>query len=178
MIRDMSRPESYAAASLPLPPFGNENQLSEVWHQGVCRTGNMDATFVQFGSRERIQRINGPTAHQVDFTVILITTPHHNFLSSSILFCPIIIVISHCSCLPIIPSKFTFDSASSSGSDAIPGSGVNLGGNLGGGTNPWRALEILKNDKNLGDNLYKRPPNANSGGGFVPPVIYAHDTRA
>jgi hypothetical protein len=26
------------------------------------------------------------------------------------------------------------------------------------GTNPWRALEILKNDKILGDNLYKHPP--------------------
>ena len=43
-----------------------------------------------------------------------------------------------------------------------------------GGTNPWRALEILKNDKNLG----RQPisvPTANSGG-FVPrpPVIYAH----
>jgi hypothetical protein len=24
----------------------------------------------------------------------------------------------------------------------------------GGGTNPWRALEILKHDKNLWDNLY------------------------
>jgi hypothetical protein len=39
----------------------------------------------------------------------------------------------------------------------------------GGGTNPWRALEVLKNDKNLGDNLNKRPPHCHILGGFVPP---------
>jgi hypothetical protein len=57
----------------------------------------------------------------VNFTVVLITTPRHNILSSSILFCPIIIVIPCCSRLPVIPSKFSSDSASASpsGSDAI-----------------------------------------------------------
>jgi hypothetical protein len=55
----------------------------------------------------------------VNFTVVLITTPRHNILSSSILFCPIIIPC--CSRLPVIPSKFSSDSASASpsGSDAI-----------------------------------------------------------
>jgi hypothetical protein len=39
----------------------------------------------------------------------------------------------------------------------------------GEGTNPWRALEILKHDKNLGGQLVLASrPTANSGG-FVPP---------
>jgi hypothetical protein len=33
-----------------------------------------------------------------------------------------------------------------------------------GGTNPWRALEILKNDKNLGGQPVLASPTANSGG--------------
>jgi hypothetical protein len=36
-----------------------------------------------------------------------------------------------------------------------------------GGTNLWRALEILKYDKNLGGQLVLASPTANSGG-FVP----------
>jgi hypothetical protein len=108
--------------------------------------GNMDATFVQFGLKERIPRISGPTycsslmsvhhcasilivrlgacwncilTQSVNFTVFLITTPRHSILSSSILFCPIIIPC--CSRLLVIPSKFSSDSASASpsGSDAI-----------------------------------------------------------
>jgi hypothetical protein len=39
--------------------------------------------------------------------------------------------------------------------------------------NPWRALEILKNDKNLGGQPVLASPTANSGG-IRPPVIYAH----
>jgi hypothetical protein len=41
------------------------------------------------------------------------------------------------------------------------------------GTNPWRELEILKNDKNLGGQPVLASPTANSGG-IRPPVIYAH----
>jgi hypothetical protein len=53
----------------------------------------------------------------VSFTVVLITTSRHNILSSFILFCTII--IPFCSRLPVIPTKFSSDSASLSDSDAI-----------------------------------------------------------
>jgi hypothetical protein len=44
-----------------------------------------------------------------------------------------------------------------------------------GGTNPWRALEILKNDKIWGDNLLASPHCKFWGDSSpVPPVIYAH----
>jgi hypothetical protein len=44
-----------------------------------------------------------------------------------------------------------------------------------GGTNPWRALEILKNNKNLGGQPVLASSTANSGGIRPrPPVIYAH----
>jgi hypothetical protein len=41
-----------------------------------------------------------------------------------------------------------------------------------GGTNPWRALEILKNDKNLGGQPISVPHC--KFWGIRPPVIYAH----
>jgi hypothetical protein len=40
--------------------------------------------------------------------------------------------------------------------------------------NAWRALEILKHYKNLGDNLYSSVPPLPILRGFVPLVIYAH----
>jgi hypothetical protein len=38
-----------------------------------------------------------------------------------------------------------------------------------GGKNPWRALEILKNDKNLGGQPVLASPTANYGGFFPCP---------
>jgi hypothetical protein len=89
--------------------------------RGIYIQGIMYVIFAQFGLKERIPRINGPmhcsslislmSVHHcasilkvrlgacwnciliqsVNFTVFLITTPRHSILSSSILFCPIII---------------------------------------------------------------------------------------
>jgi hypothetical protein len=39
-----------------------ELTVRSLWRQG-CSQRDMDATFVQSGSRERILRINGPTSH-------------------------------------------------------------------------------------------------------------------
>jgi hypothetical protein len=99
----------------------------------------MDATCAQFGLKERIHRINGPTycsslmsvhscasilivrlgacrncisTQSVNFTVFLITTPCHSFLSSSILFYPMIIPAALA--FMVIPSNFSSDSASAS----------------------------------------------------------------
>jgi hypothetical protein len=51
----------------------------------------------------------------------------------------------------------------------LSASGVDLSRNLGG-TNPWRALEILKNDKNLGGQpVLASPPQCKFWGDLPPP---------
>jgi hypothetical protein len=48
--------------------------FGSLWHQGHLHTGNMDATFAQFGLNEKILRINGPTHCS---SLISLMSAHH-----------------------------------------------------------------------------------------------------